>query len=79
MLVLINAVKKNRVGNNKYKNIIPSRDKKVKISAKLNSQKFFKSKCRYLFKFKNFVKIQSTNTIEKSDFLFLNAKVVFTK
>lgn len=47
--------------------------------AKLKNWNWSRSKSRNISKSKNLTEVQSASTIAKSNFLILNAKIVFTK
>ena len=53
----VDMIKKDRVSNGKYRSVRKSRNKTVKILAKLSSQNLLKPKSRNLIKFKNFIKV----------------------
>ena len=76
MLALINTIKKDGVISNKYKSIRKTGNKIVKILTKSKSQNLSKFRFKILFRLK---KIQNTSTMEDSNSLTPNTKVVFTK
>ena len=63
----------------KYKSIKKSRNKTIKILAKLKNWNLPKSKFRNLLRSKIFIKFQNISTSKQLNFLILNTKVVFNK
>ena len=74
MLVSVDTVEKDKVDNNTCKNIRKSRNKTIKLLAKLKSQNLPKFKSENLFKLNKF---QSISITKKSKFLTSRVRIIF--
>ena len=76
MPVFVLIIEDNKIDSSKYKSIKKSGNKTIKISIDSKIQNLFKFKSENLFRSKY---IYSASTIEESNFLNSNTRVIFTK